>query len=181
MIARETHQAEILDGRTAASQIKSEVAAEVAALKSKHGVTPRLAAVLVGDDAASAVYVRNKIRACEEVGIASDHRPLPVTTTTGELFSLVSDLNRNDDVDGILVQLPLPKQIDEASIIEAIDPAKDVDGFHPINVGLLTMGRPRFVPCTPAGIIELLERNNIEIGGANACVVGRRQIVGRPV
>ncbi len=181
MIARETHRAEILDGRTAAAQIKSEVAAEVAALKSEHDVTPRLAAVLVGDDAASAVYVRNKIRACEEVGIASDHRTLPATTTTGELFSLVSDLNRNDDVDGILVQLPLPKQIDESVIIEAIDPAKDVDAFHPANVGLLAMGRPRFVPCTPAGIIELLDRNKIEIAGANACVVGRSQIVGRPI
>src|SRR5947207_6878128 len=110
MIARETHQAEILDGRTAASQIKSEVSAEVAALKSEHGVTPRLAAVLVGDDAASAVYVRNKIRACEDVGIASDHTPMPATTTTGEWLSVVNPLNRNDELDGILGRLRLPKQ-----------------------------------------------------------------------
>src|SRR5437763_11209541 len=181
MIATETHRAEILDGRVVAEKIKFEVAAEVTALKSEHGVTPRLAAVLVGNDAASAVYVRNKIRACEEVGIASDHRPMPETTTTGELLSVVGDLNRNDDVDGILVQLPLPKQIDDSVIIEAIDPAKDVDAFHPANVGLLAMGRPRFVPCTPAGIIQLLDRNKIKIAGANACVVGRSQIVGRPV
>lgn len=181
MIATETHRAEILDGRAAAAQIKSEVAAEVTALQSKHGVTPRLAAVLVGDDAASAVYVRNKIRACEEVGIASEHLPLPASTTTGDLLSVVAALNRNNEVDGILVQLPLPKQIDDAVIIEAIDPAKDVDAFHPTNVGLLAMGRPRFVPCTPAGIIELLDRNQIEIAGANACVVGRSQIVGRPI
>src|SRR2546421_8033448 len=181
MIAKETHRAEILDGRAAAGQIKSEVAAEVTALKREHGVTPRLAAVLVGDDAASAVYVRNKIRACEEVGIASDHRPMPATTTTDELLSIVVELNRNNEVDGVLVQLPLPKQIDDAVIIAAIDPAKDVDAFHPTNVGLLAMGRPRFVPCTPAGIIELLDRNQIEIAGASACVVGRSQIVGRPV
>jgi len=181
MIATETHRAEILDGRAAAAQIKSEVAAEVTALQSKHGVTPRLAAVLVGDDAASAVYVRNKIRACEEVGIASQHLPMPASTTTDELLSVVAALNRNNEVDGILVQLPLPKQIDDALIIEAIDPAKDVDAFHPTNVGLLAMGRPRFVPCTPAGIIELLDRNQIEIAGANACVVGRSQIVGRPI
>ena len=181
MIAEETHRAEILDGRTAAAQIKSEVTAEVTVLKNEHGAAPRLAAVLVGDDAASAVYVRNKIRACEEVGIASEHLPMTASTTTGELLSVVDALNRNNDVDGILVQLPLPKQIDDSVIIEAIDPAKDVDAFHPTNVGLLAMGRPRFVPCTPAGIIELLARNQIEIAGANACVVGRSQIVGRPV
>ncbi|MDX6406000.1 MAG: methylenetetrahydrofolate dehydrogenase / methenyltetrahydrofolate cyclohydrolase [Blastocatellia bacterium] len=145
------------------------------------GVKPKLAAVLVGDDDASAVYVRNKVRACAEVGIESDQRRLPAATTTAELLTLIRDLNQNDDVDGILVQLPLPKQIDEAAIIEAVDPAKDVDGFHPVNVGLLAMGKPRFVPCTPAGIIELLDRNQIEIAGVNACVVGRSQIVGRPV
>src|SRR5437667_886016 len=122
MIGQETHRAGILDGRAVAEEIKFEVAAEVAALQSEHGVTPRLAAVLVGDDAASAVYVRNKIRACEEVGIASEHFPMPASTTTEELLSLVSSLNRNDDVDGILVQLPLPKQIDDTKIVEAIDP-----------------------------------------------------------
>src|SRR3989440_6352938 len=181
MIAQETHRAEILDGRAVAEEIKSVVAAEVAALQSEHGVTPRLAAVLVGDDHASAVYVRNKIRACEEVGITSDHIATPASTTTHELLSIVGELNRNDEVDGILVQFPLPKQIDDSVIIEAIDPAKDVDAFHPTNVGLLAMGRPRFVPCTPAGIIQLLDRDKIEIAGANACVVGRSQIVGRPI
>jgi methylenetetrahydrofolate dehydrogenase (NADP+)/methenyltetrahydrofolate cyclohydrolase len=175
------HRAELLDGRIAADAIKQEVAAAVAALKAEHGVIPRLAAVLVGDDPASAVYVRNKIRSCEEVGIASQHLPLPASTSTDELLSVVQDLNRDDAVDGILVQLPLPSQIDDATIIEAIDPAKDVDAFHPVNVGLLAMGRPKFVPCTPAGIIELLDRNQIEIAGANACVVGRSQIVGRPI
>ena len=181
MIAEQTHRAELLDGRAAADAIKREVAAEVTALKATRGFAPRLAAVLVGDDPASAVYVRNKIRACAEVGIASEHLPMPLTTTTGELLATVKKLNQEDDVDGILVQLPLPKQIADAAIIEAIDPAKDVDAFHPINVGLLALGRPRFVPCTPAGIIELLDRNDIRIEGANACVIGRSQIVGKPV
>ena len=184
MIAKETParpHAEILEGRTAAETIKQEVAAAVAILKRARGATPQLAAVLVGEDPASAVYVRNKIRACEEVGIASQHVTLPASASTQELLSVVDNLNRDEAVDGILVQLPLPKQIEDATIIEAIDPAKDVDAFHPMNVGLLALGRPRFVPCTPAGIIELLDRNEIEIAGANACVVGRSQIVGRPV
>ncbi len=181
MMAEQKQRAEILDGRQLAEQIKKEVAEEVQRIREHIGVQPCLAAVLVGDDTASAVYVRNKVRACAETGLRSEQHTLPATTSTEELLDLVADLNRRDDVDGILVQLPLPKQIDEASIIEAIDPAKDVDGFHPINVGLLAMGRPRFVPCTPAGIIELLERNRIEIAGTNACVVGRSQIVGRPV
>jgi methylenetetrahydrofolate dehydrogenase (NADP+)/methenyltetrahydrofolate cyclohydrolase len=181
MVSAEQTRAETLDGRAVADQIKREVAEEVRRLLAEHGLKPCLAAVLVGDDDASAVYVRNKVRACAEVGISSDQRVLPATTTTEELLALISELNRREEVDGILVQLPLPKQIDEALIIEAVDPAKDVDGFHPTNVGLLAIGRPRFIPCTPAGIIELLERNNIEIAGANACVVGRSQIVGRPV
>jgi len=181
MVAEKTHCAELLDGRMAADAIKQEVAAEVAALKRERGVVPRLAAVIVGDDPASAVYVRNKIRACAEVGIASDHLPMPAATTTAELLAVVNKLNQDDDVDGILVQLPLPEQIAEIEIIEAIDTAKDVDAFHPMNVGLLALGRPRFVPCTPAGIIELLDRNQIPIEGANACVIGRSQIVGKPV
>jgi len=181
MVSLEKKRAQILEGRFVADQIKQEVAADVARLLTSHGIKPRLAAVLVGDDDASAVYVRNKVRACAEVGIESDQRRLPATTTTDELLALVRDLNQNKEVDGILVQLPLPRQIDEAAIIEAVDPAKDVDGFHPSNVGLLAMGQARFVPCTPAGIIELLDRNQIEIAGANACVVGRSQIVGRPV
>lgn len=181
MIAEKTHRAELLDGRVAADAIKREIADEVATLKSERDVTPRLAAVIVGDDPASAVYVRNKIRACEEVGIASEHFAMPAATTTAELLAVVQRLNHDEKVDGILVQLPLPKQIAEREIIEAIDPTKDVDAFHPTNVGLLSLGRPRFVPCTPAGIIELLDRNQIAIEGANACVIGRSQIVGKPV
>ena len=181
MASAEKTRAEILDGRTLADQIKSEVAEGVRRLSAEHGIKPCLAAVLVGNDAASAVYVRNKVRACAEVGISSDQRVLPAATAARELLAVIDELNRSEDVDGILVQLPLPKQIDEALVIEAVDPVKDVDGFHPTNVGLLAMGRPRFVPCTPAGIIELLERNRIEIAGANACIVGRSQIVGRPV
>jgi len=181
MVSAEQTRAKILDGRVTADQIKLEVAAEVARLSAERAVKPRLAAVLVGDDDASAVYVRNKVRACAEVGIESDQRRLPASTTTEELLSLIRELNQSEDVDGILIQLPLPGQIDEATIIKAVDPEKDVDAFHPSNVGLLAMGRPRFVPCTPAGIIELLDRNQIGIAGKNACVVGRSQIVGRPV
>jgi methylenetetrahydrofolate dehydrogenase (NADP+)/methenyltetrahydrofolate cyclohydrolase len=142
---------------------------------------PGLAAVRVGEDPASAVYVRNKIRACEEVGIRSEHHALPASTITADLLEFVRSLNARDDVDGILTQLPLPSQIDETAIIEAMDPSKDVDGFHPVNAGKLAMGRPVFVPCTPAGIIELLDDRGVEIRGANACVVGRSQIVGRPM
>jgi len=181
MMATEKHQAEILDGRAAADAIKREVADEVRSFKLQRGITPRLAAVLIGEDPASAVYVRNKVRACAEVGIDSEKIELPDSLTTDELLHVVRGLNADDKVDAILVQLPLPKRIDASTIIEAIDPAKDVDAFHPTNVGYLAMGRPRFVPCTPAGIIELLDRNQIQIAGANACVVGRSQIVGRPV
>ena len=171
----------MLEGRPVADQIKKEVSQEVAALHIQHGFKPCLAAVLVGEDDASAVYVRNKIRTCAEVGLLSEQFNLPATTTTEELLALLRDLNSNEDIDGILVQLPLPGQIDEPRIIEVIAPEKDVDGFHPINVGLLAMGRPRFVPCTPAGIIELLDRNQIEIAGAGACIIGRSQIVGKPL
>ncbi len=181
MVSAEKPRAQMLDGRVTADQIKEEVAAEVRRLLGEHGVRPRLAAALVGNDDASAVYVRNKVRACAEVGIESDQRRLPESTTTEDLLALVRDLNEGEEVDGILIQLPLPKQIDEATIIEAVNPAKDVDGFNPSNVGLLALGRPRFIPCTPAGIIELLDRNQIEIAGTNVCVVGRSQIVGRPV
>lgn len=181
MMAIEKQRAESLDGRPVADAIKSEVAEEISELKRAHGVAPCLAAVLVGDDPASAVYVRNKVRACEEVGILSKQIALGSDLSTAELLAVVRELNDDREIDGILVQLPLPEQIDDAVIIEAIDPLKDVDAFHPVNVGLLAMGRPRFVPCTPAGIIELLDRNGIEIAGANAVVVGRSQIVGRPV
>ena len=171
----------MLDGKVVADAIKKEVADEVRRLQETAGVTPTLAAVLVGDDPASEVYVRNKVRASEQVGITSRQLVLRNSISREELLHVVKELNDDNEIDGILIQLPLPKQIDDSRIIEAIDPAKDVDAFHPTNVGLLAMGRPRFVPCTPAGIIELLERNEIEIAGANACVVGRSQIVGRPV
>ena len=173
--------AESLDGGRIANEIKREVAAEIERISREHAVVPCLAAVRVGDDPASAVYVRNKIRACVEVGIQSEQHALPATTSAAELLDLIATLNTRAEIDGILVQLPLPEQIDEALVIEAVDPAKDVDGFHPVNVGRLALGRPTLVPCTPAGIIELLDHYEISIRGAGACVVGRSQIVGRPV
>lgn len=177
----ENIKARLLDGAVVAAQIKQDVKTEVEEMAQASGYRPCLAAVRVGDDPASAVYVRNKIKACEEVGIRSEHHALPETTTSEELLALVSSLNNRDDVDGVLVQLPLPRGIDDAAIIEAIDPAKDVDGFHPVSAGKLAMGRPVFVPCTPAGIIELLDYNHVQLSGMNACVVGRSQIVGRPM
>src|SRR5882724_2702425 len=173
--------AQLLDGAIVANEIKQQVTADIEQLVRENDVRPCLAAVRVGDDPASAVYVRNKIRACEEVGIRSEYHALPESTKSAELLGLIGSLNSRGDVDGVLVQLPLPQQIDEAAIIEAVDPLKDVDGFHPLNVGYLAMGRPVLVPCTPAGIIELLEFHHIQIRGANACVVGRSQIVGRPM
>src|ERR671922_785545 len=148
----------LLEGAPIAEEIKDEVAAKVIQLRRAHAIVPCLGAILVGDDPASAIYVRNKIRACEEVGIRSEHYALSKTTTATELLELIASLNSRADVDGILVQLPLPREIDEAKIIEAVDPQKDVDGFHPVSVGKLAMGRPTFVPCTPAGIIEILDR-----------------------
>jgi len=174
-------QTQLLDGSIVAERIKQQVKSEVELLNENIDVSPGLAAIRVGDDPASAVYVRNKIRASEEVGIRSEHHALPATTTTEELLGLINTLNSRDDVDGILAQLPMPAGIDETLIIEAIDPAKDVDGFHPINIGRLAMGQPALVPCTPAGIIELLDYYEIELKGINACVVGRSQIVGRPM
>jgi len=170
-----------LEGSQLAARIEQDVQNTVERMVQEQDVRPGLAAVRVGEDPASAVYVRNKIRACEEVGIYSEHHALPETTSTAELLDLIRSLNARDDIDGILTQLPLPPQIDETAIIEAIDPAKDVDGFHPISVGRLALGRPVFVPCTPTGIIELLDDNGIEIRSANACVIGRSQIVGRPM
>ena len=174
-------QAHLLEAASLAARIKQEVQVEIETMVSERGVRPCLAAVRVGDDPASAVYVKNKIRACEEVGIRSEHHALPEATSPSELLKLIAFLNARDDVDGILTQLPLPARVEESAIIEAIDPAKDVDGFHPVNAGKLALGRPVFVPCTPAGIIELLDDSGIEIRGANACVVGRSQIVGRPM
>lgn len=173
--------AETLKAGPLADQIKQDVKLKVEDMVKTQDVRPCLAAVRVGDDPASAVYVGNKIKACEEVGIRSEHHALPAATTTSELLDLIASLNSRDDVDGILTQLPLPAGIEERAIIEAIDPAKDVDGFHPVNVGNLALGRPAFVPCTPAGIIELLVHSDVEIRGTRACVVGRSQIVGRPM
>ena len=170
-----------LEGGPLAAKIKQDVKTQIEQLVETRGIRPCLAAVRVGDDPASAVYVGNKIKACEEVGIRSEHHALPASTTTEELLNLIRSLNASDNVDGILTQLPLPSGVEERAIIEAIDPAKDVDGFHPVNAGRLALGRPVFVPCTPAGIIELLEDSGIEIRGARACVVGRSQIVGRPM
>jgi methylenetetrahydrofolate dehydrogenase (NADP+)/methenyltetrahydrofolate cyclohydrolase len=174
-------KAQLLDGALVANEIKQQVQRDIEQLVLEHDVRPGLAAIRVGDDPASAVYVRNKIRASEEVGIRSELHALPESTTTVELLDLIRSLNSRGDVDGILVQLPLPSEIDEAEIVEAVDPSKDVDGFHPVNVGYLGLGRPVLVPCTPAGIIELLAYYRIELRGANACVVGRSQIVGRPM
>ncbi len=173
--------AETLKAGPLADRIKQDVKTQIEQMVATDGIRPCLAAVRVGDDPASAVYVGNKIKASEEVGIRSEHHALPESTTTAELLELIASLNSRDDVDGILTQLPLPAAIEERAIIEAIDPAKDVDGFHPVNAGRLALGRPVFVPCTPAGIIELLDDEQIEIRGARACVVGRSQIVGRPM
>src|ERR1051325_4816832 len=180
MISENTN-ARLLDGAVVAAQIKQEVQDGVARMAETRGYRPCLAAVRVGDDPASAVYVRNKIKACEEVGIRSEHHALPAHTNSLELIDLIAALNERGDIDGILVQLPLPAEIEAERIIETIDPEKDVDGFHPINVGRLALGKPAFVPCTPAGVIELLDRSGIAISGTNTCVVGRSQIVGRPM
>jgi methylenetetrahydrofolate dehydrogenase (NADP+)/methenyltetrahydrofolate cyclohydrolase len=177
----EKRRAKILDGARVAEIIKREVSEEAARLKAEHGYVACLVAVRVGNDPASAVYVRNKVRTCETVGLRSEHHELPEETTTDELLSEVETLNARDDVDGILIQLPLPRGVDEARVLEAIDPAKDVDGFHPVNVGRLTLGRAGFAPCTPAGIIELLAREGIPMSGRHACIVGRSHIVGRPL
>jgi len=175
------HGAKLLEGAPVANQIKTEVAKAVRELLKIHGIQPCLAAIRVGDDPASEIYVRNKTRACSEVGIRSELHALSASTTAVELLDLISSLNKRNDVDGILVQLPLPRDIESAEIIEAVDPAKDVDGFHPLNIGKLAMGKPTLVPCTPAGILELLDYYDLPIRGSNACVVGRSQIVGRPV
>ncbi|HKN82364.1 MAG TPA: bifunctional 5,10-methylenetetrahydrofolate dehydrogenase/5,10-methenyltetrahydrofolate cyclohydrolase [Pyrinomonadaceae bacterium] len=174
-------RARLFDAESLARRIKDEVKTTVDLLVKDLGLRPGLAAIRVGDDPASAVYVRNKIRACEEVGIRSEHHALPGSTSTSQLLDLIASLNADREIDGVLAQLPMPAEVDETAIIEAIDPMKDVDGFHPMNAGKLAMGRPEFIPCTPSGIIELLADNRIELRGANACVVGRSQIVGRPM
>lgn len=173
--------ARILSGKAIAEAIKSEVAEEVKRLSDVHGVQPGLTVVRVGDDPASAVYVGSKVKTSKELGIRSEHIHLPVETTHSDLLNIVRELNGRDDVDGILVQLPLPEQVDASEIIEAIDPAKDVDGFHPMNVGRLSLGEKALVPCTPAGVIEILKRSDIDIEGKHAVIVGRSNIVGKPM
>jgi methylenetetrahydrofolate dehydrogenase (NADP+)/methenyltetrahydrofolate cyclohydrolase len=173
--------AKLLDGKALAEQIQQEVAFDTAAFRSRTGVTPCLAAVLVGDDAASDVYVRNKRRDCERAGLTSQlHRHGGAMTET-ELLSLVEQLNADAAVHGILVQLPLPRHINTARVLEAVDPLKDVDAFHPENVGRIVQGQPRFLPCTPYGVIELLRRNNVALAGAHAVILGRSDIVGKPL
>lgn len=169
----------ILDGTRLAQQIRSEAAAEVRAMVAG-GVRPGLAVVLVGHNPASEIYVRGKVKACEEVGIYSEKLTPSDSVTTAELLTVVEDLNQRDQIDGILVQLPLPPQVDSKKVLLAVDPAKDVDGFHPMNVGLLSTQRPGLVPCTPAGCLEILKRSNIPIAGRDAVVVGRSDIVGKP-
>jgi len=169
----------ILDGTKIAQEIRSEVAAEVKAMSSA-GVRPGLAVVLVGHVPASEIYVRGKVKACEEVGIYSEKLTPAETATTAELLTSIEDLNARDDIDGILVQLPLPPQVDSKRVLLAVDPAKDVDGFHPMNVGFLSTQRPGLVPCTPAGVMEILKRSNIPVAGREVVVVGRSDIVGKP-
>ena len=173
--------AKIIDGKQMAEDIRGEVAVGVKALVGSTGVVPGLAAVLVGDDPASAIYVRNKRRACEEAGIFSETFELAETTTQEELLALVAKLNADDRFHGILVQLPLPPHIAERTVILALDPGKDVDGLHPLNVGLLLQGEPRFVPATPAGVQEMLVRSGNDPWGKSVVVVGRSNIVGKPL
>jgi methylenetetrahydrofolate dehydrogenase (NADP+)/methenyltetrahydrofolate cyclohydrolase len=169
----------ILDGNKIAAEIRAEVAAEVKSLAAA-GVRPGLAVVLVGNNPASEIYVRGKVKSCEELGIYSEKHTPPHTISTEELLELMQDLNQRDEIDGILVQLPLPPQVDSKKILMAVDPSKDVDGFHPVNVGFLSTQRPGLVPCTPAGIIEILKRSHIPIASQEAVVVGRSDIVGKP-
>jgi methylenetetrahydrofolate dehydrogenase (NADP+)/methenyltetrahydrofolate cyclohydrolase len=170
----------ILDGNRISANIRAELTAEAAALAAR-GIRPGLAAVLVGNDPASEIYVKNKVKASAQVGLHSEQIALPSTITTDELLQVVSDLNRRDDIDGILIQLPLPHQVDAKRVLLAVSPAKDVDGFHPLNVGLLSTLRPGLVPCTPAGCMEILRRSGIPVEGREAVVVGRSDIVGKPV
>ena len=170
----------ILDGNKIAAQIKAEVGEEVKELTAS-GLRPGLAVVLAGHNPASEIYVRSKVKTCEQLGIYSEKHTPPETSTTEELLALIDDLNSRDEIDGILVQLPLPAQVDSKKVLLAVSPEKDVDGFHPMNVGYLSTQRPGLVPCTPAGIIEILKRSNIPIAGAEAVVVGRSDIVGKPI
>ena len=172
--------ARILSGNAIRDQIYAELREEIASLAAA-GVRPGLAAVLVGENPASRIYVTGKIAACQKLGIHSVEITPPPGITTGELQAIVEDLNRRDDVDGILVQMPLPPQVDAAKIVSSVNPAKDVDGFHPLNVGLLVAGRAKLVACTPAGVMEILRRSGIHLSGARGAVLGRSDIVGKPM
>lgn len=171
--------AKLLDGKKVSARIKSELALETEKLK-KEGINPGLAVVIVGNDPASHVYVNNKKKACAEVGIYSEEYALPEETTEKQLLELIDELNKNDKINGILVQLPLPKHLDEKTVLYAIDPKKDVDAFHPVNVGRIMIGDFDFVPCTPAGVMELIAESGIDVAGKNCVVIGRSNIVGKP-
>lgn len=172
--------AQILDGVKIRDQIKQELLEQIHDLKAV-GITPGLAAVLVGDNAASQIYVRSKVKMCETLGLYSEKTELPAATTTEEVVRLLAKLNQREEIDGILIQLPLPPGVDSKRVLLAVSPAKDVDGLHPVNIGNLVSGRPGLVPCTPAGVIEILLRSKIPIQGARAVVVGRSDLVGKPV
>jgi methylenetetrahydrofolate dehydrogenase (NADP+)/methenyltetrahydrofolate cyclohydrolase len=173
--------ARVIDGKAVGAAVRARVADEVTTYEAECGRTPMLVTVIVGDDPASEIYVRNKHRACEEVGMRSSHHGLPGDTSENELLELVAELGMDRDVDGILVQLPVPDQIDPDRVVAAIDPAKDVDGLTPLNAGLLAHGMPGLVPCTPAGVMELLRHEGVELEGAEAVVVGRSKLVGVPI
>lgn len=173
--------AKIIDGKAISAQIREEIAQKVQVYSEKTGTRPGLAVIIVGDNPASQVYVRNKKKACEQVGFNSWVYEMPESTTQDELNALIDKLNCDSTVHGILVQLPLPKHLDEKEVILRIKPEKDVDAFHPYNVGRITIGDPKFLPCTPAGIMELLKRSNIEIAGKECVVIGRSNIVGKPM
>jgi methylenetetrahydrofolate dehydrogenase (NADP+)/methenyltetrahydrofolate cyclohydrolase len=173
--------AEIISGTAISKQIREELKKEVAQLKEKHNIIPGLATVLVGEDPASQTYVGSKVRTCNELSIYSERHDLPADTDEQTLLALIDRLNKDPKINGILVQLPLPKQINENNVLIAIDPKKDVDGFHPINVGKLMIGEPDYLPCTPHGIQELLIRSGVETEGADVVVIGRSNIVGKPV
>ena len=173
--------AKIIDGKAISKQVREEIAADVVSFKEKHGQAPGLAVIIVGNDPASQVYVRNKKKACEEVGFYSESYELPAETTQEELVALVEKLNSDDKINGILVQLPLPKHLNETEILLKIKPEKDVDAFHPYNVGKIMIGNHDFLPCTPAGVMVLLERSGIEIAGKKCVVIGRSNIVGKPM
>ena len=174
-------QAKILDGKMVSQRVKDKLREEVTGLKKDKGLVPGLAVIIVGEDPASKIYVRNKKRACEEIGIHSEEYALPEETTQEELLDLVERLNHKEDIHGILCQMPLPRHLDEKAVINAISPKKDVDAFHPVNVGKIMIGDYDFLPCTPAGVMELIKESGIDVCGKECVVVGRSNIVGKPM